>query len=84
MATARLTRTRPTVPNTELMVVPSLRDVHHDKIFPQPPLEMPEDEVGEGIALYLATHLGLAVSTPRPSLVECRRCTVSPTRSHSP
>jgi len=28
--------------STELLLVPSLRDVHHDKVYPQPPYQLPE------------------------------------------
>eukprot|EP00040_Diaphanoeca_grandis_P034139 m.210390 g.210390 ORF g.210390 m.210390 type:complete len:643 (-) comp33075_c0_seq1:298-2226(-) len=29
--------------HTELILVPSMRDVHHDNIFPQPPFQLPAD-----------------------------------------
>lgn len=29
--------------NTELVLVPSLKDVHHDSIYPQPPFQLPSD-----------------------------------------
>jgi hypothetical protein len=28
--------------STELLLIPSLRDVHHDKVYPQPPYQLPE------------------------------------------
>lgn len=38
-----------TVLNMQLVLVPSLRDVQHDRVFPQPPLQLPSELVDDRI-----------------------------------